>query len=61
MNFFLNQKSKTEPKNLVQISFFFLESGLYQIYKEKSIFFLAAPVTETVNQNLIASRKWPKE
>ena len=38
MNFLLIKKSKTEPRNLVQLRFI-LKSGLYQIYKEKCTFF----------------------
>ena len=55
MNFFLNRKLKNRTKKSCSNQFF-LESGLYQIYIEKSIF-LAAPITEIVNQMLFVSQK----
>ena len=55
MNYLLIKKSKTEPRNLVQLRFI-LKSGLYQIYKEKCTF-LAAPVIEMVNPTPFMRRK----
>ena len=54
MNFFLDQNSKAEPRNLAQLRFF-LKNGIYQICKEKWDYFSCSHNCETVNQTFLVS------